>query len=93
MNVLFIMADQWRGECLSALGHPVLKTPNFDQLASNGVIFKKHYAQAVPCGPSRASLYTGIYMPNHRSLVNGASESVYQGQLTIPGGPLTLQIT
>ena len=70
MNVLFITADQWRGECLSALGHQV-KTPNLDQLASDGVIFKNHYAQAVPCGPSRASMYTGMYLHNHRSLVNG----------------------
>ena len=70
MNLLFITADQWRGECLSALGHQV-KTPNLDQLASDGVIFKNHYAQAVPCGPSRASLYTGMYLHNHRSLVNG----------------------
>ena len=71
MNVLFITADQWRGDCLSALGHPQLKTPNLDQLASDGVIFKNQYAQAVPCGPSRASLYTGMYLHNHRSLLNG----------------------
>ena len=71
MNVLFITADQWRGECLSALGHPQVKTPNLDRLASDGVVFKKHFAQAVPCGPSRASLYTGMYLHNHLSLVNG----------------------
>mgnify|MGYP006159523179 CR=1 FL=1 len=34
MNILFITADQWRGECLSALGHPVLKTPHLDALAA-----------------------------------------------------------
>lgn len=71
MNILFITADQWRGECLSALDHPQVKTPNLDKLASDGVIFKNHYAQTVPCGPSRASLYTGMYLHNHRSLVNG----------------------
>lgn len=71
MNVLFITADQWRGECLSLLGHPHVKTPNLDKLAADGVTFKKHFAQAVPCGPSRASLYTGMYLQNHRSLLNG----------------------
>ncbi len=71
MNILFITADQWRGECLSALGHPHLRTPNLDALAADGVIFKRHYAQAVPCGPSRTCLYTGMYMHNHRSLLNG----------------------
>ena len=71
MNILFITADQWRGDCLSALGHPHLKTPNLDALAADGVTFKRHYAQATPCGPSRASLYTGMYMHNHRSVLNG----------------------
>lgn len=71
MNTLFITADQWRGECLSALGHPHVKTPNLDALAADGVTFKRHYAQATPCGPSRACLYTGMYMQNHRSVLNG----------------------
>ncbi len=71
MNVLFITADQWRGDCLSAIGHPCLKTPNLDGLAADGIMFKQHYAQATPCGPSRASLYTGMYLQNHRSVLNG----------------------
>ena len=71
MNILFITADQWRGECLSALGHPHIRTPALDALAADGVSFKRHFAQATPCGPSRASLYTGMYMKNHRSLLNG----------------------
>ena len=71
INVLFITVDQWRAECLSTLGHPVLKTPNLDALAADGVLFRNHYAQCVPCGPSRASLYTGMYMMNHRSVRNG----------------------
>lgn len=40
-------------------------------LASQGVLFKKHYAQATPCSPSRTSLHTGMYMHNHRVCVNG----------------------
>jgi len=71
MNILFITADQWRGECLSMLGHPVVKTPCLDSLAKDSVTFKRHYAQATPCGPSRACLYTGMYLQNHRSLLNG----------------------
>ena len=70
-NVLFITADQWRGDCLSALGHPCLRTPHLDRLASDGVLFRRHYAQATPCGPGRASLYTGLYLHNHRSVING----------------------
>ncbi len=71
LNVIFITADQWRGECLSALGHPTVKTPNLDALAREGVLFNRHYANAVPCGPSRASLHTGMYLQNHRSGTNG----------------------
>ena len=70
-NVLFITADQWRGECLSVLGHPLLKTPNLDRLAAGGTVFRRHHAQATPCGPSRACLHTGMYLHNHRMVANG----------------------
>ena len=70
-NVLFITADQWRGDTLGCIEHPVVQTPHLDQLAGEGVLFRKHYAQTVPCGPSRASLYTGLYAMNHRSVNNG----------------------
>jgi arylsulfatase A-like enzyme len=71
MNILFITADQWRGDSISAGGHPVVRTPNLDRLATEGVRFARHFAQAAPCGPSRASLYTGMYLMNHRSVLNG----------------------
>ena len=70
-NILLITADQWRGECLSILRHGVVRTPNLDALAADGVLFRNHYAQCAPCGPSRASLLTGMYMMNHRSVRNG----------------------
>ena len=70
-NVLFITADQWRGDCLGCIGHPVVATPNLDKLAKDGVLFRKHFTQTVPCGPARASLYTGLYAMNHRSVNNG----------------------
>lgn len=71
LDVLFITADQWRAECLSALDHPIVKTPNLDALAREGVLFASHFANAVPCGPSRTSLHTGMYLQNHRSGTNG----------------------
>ncbi len=70
-NVLFITLDQWRGDCLSALGHPVVQTPTLDALAGHGVLFANHWANAAPCGPSRACLYTGTYQHRNRSLLNG----------------------
>ena len=70
-NVLFITVDQWRGDCLSALDHPVLETPSLDALADRGVLFANHWANAAPCGPSRACLYTGTYLHRNRSVLNG----------------------
>ncbi|MFQ5698737.1 MAG: alkaline phosphatase family protein [Myxococcota bacterium] len=70
-NILFVTADQWRGGGLSAQGHPLVQTPCLDRLAAEGVLFRRHYAQAAPCGPSRASLHTGMYLQSHRSVTNG----------------------
>jgi arylsulfatase A-like enzyme len=70
-NVLLITLDQWRADCLSARGHPCLKTPHLDALVGDGVLFRRHYTQASPCGPARASLLTGLYAHNHRSVRNG----------------------
>ncbi len=71
-NILLITFDQWRADCLSAVGHPCLRTPHLDALAADGALFRRHYTQASPCGPARASLFTGLYMHTHRSVRNGA---------------------
>ncbi len=70
-NVLLITVDQWRGDCLSALDHPVVETPALDRLAATGTLFANHWANAAPCGPSRACLYTGTYSTTNRAVLNG----------------------
>jgi arylsulfatase A-like enzyme len=70
-NVLLIVVDQWRAEALGCLGAAHARTPNLDRLARRGVTFARHFAQAAPCGPARASLLTGQYMMNHRVVANG----------------------
>lgn len=70
-NVLLVTFDQWRADCIGALGHPNVRTPTVDALAADGVLFRNHFTQAAPCGPARASLLTGLYLHNHRSLRNG----------------------
>jgi arylsulfatase A-like enzyme len=70
-NVLLITADQWRGDALGALGHGVVRTPNLDRLAATGTRFARHFTVTAPCGPARASLHTGLYLHNHRSVMNG----------------------
>src|ERR1700743_972763 len=69
-NVLLIVVDQWRGLMLPKLGAGYLKLPNIDRLCAEGVTFRNHFTQAVPCGPARASLLTGLYLMNHRAVQN-----------------------
>jgi arylsulfatase A-like enzyme len=70
-NVLLVVVDQWRGDTLSYLGHPCVKTPNLDMLCREGVTFRNNFTQGVPCAPARASLLTGQYVMNHRVVQNG----------------------
>lgn len=69
-NILFIMTDQFRADCLGCAGHPVLKTPNLDSLAGNGVRFTRCYSPSAVCVPARASLSTGRYVQSHRTWWN-----------------------
>ena len=69
-NVLLIVVDQWRGLMLPKLGADYLKLPNLDRLCAEGVTFRNHFTQCVPCGPARASLLTGQYLMNHRAVQN-----------------------
>ena len=72
-NVLFITADQLRADCIlkGSKYAKFVKTPNLDRLAGEGVTFEKHFNQAAPCGPARASLHTSMYARNHGVYDNG----------------------
>ncbi|MHB1104397.1 MAG: alkaline phosphatase family protein [Devosia sp.] len=72
MNILLITADQWRGDSVGYAGNPLTRTPNVDALAREGTAFLRHYAQAAPCSPARAGLYTGLYQMNNRVCRNGS---------------------
>jgi arylsulfatase A-like enzyme len=82
-NILFITCDQWRGDSLSAAGHPVVRTPNADALAAEGVLFRRHYAGAAPCSPARACLYTGLYQMNNRVCRNGSPLDARHGNIAL----------
>jgi len=58
-NILFIPVDDLRTE-LGVYGNTIIKTPNIDNLAAQGVTFNRTYCQQAVCNPSRASLLTGL---------------------------------
>ena len=58
-NILVIIADDWSYPHASAYGDRVVKTPTFDRVAREGVLFRNAFAAAPSCTPSRASLLTG----------------------------------
>jgi len=66
-NVLFIVCDDLNDSVEGMGGHPQAKTPNLSRLAAEGVRFTNAHSAAPVCGPSRASLWTGIY-PHHSGL-------------------------
>ena len=60
-DVLMIMPDQMRGDCLSIVGHPVVQTPHLDELARQGVLFRRAYTPVPSCIPARYALLTGLH--------------------------------
>jgi arylsulfatase len=65
MNILVLYADDWRYDTLGVAGDPVVKTPNLDRLAGEGVRFTHACVTTAICGVSRASLFTGQWMSRH----------------------------
>ncbi len=61
MNILWIMTDQHRADCLGFMGHPVVQTPHLDRLSGSGVVFDNAFCQSPVCMASRAVLFTGRY--------------------------------
>ncbi len=57
-NILFAIADDW-GAHAGAYGDPVVKTPTFDKLANDGILFERAYISSPSCAPSRAAILTG----------------------------------
>lgn len=82
-NILIVMTDQHRYECLGCHNHPIVKTPNIDKLAQGGIDFQRAYSQSAICMPSRVSLFTGQYLHTHGIEGNNKHADV-SGLTTLP---------
>jgi arylsulfatase A-like enzyme len=71
-SVLFIVIDQLRADCVAGALAGAVDLPNIRALMAESVVFDNHFTVTAPCGPARASLLTGLYAMNHRSVRNGA---------------------
>lgn len=76
-NILFLMADQHRGDCLGADGNRAIRTPNLDRLAAEGARFPAAYSSTPSCTPARAALLTGKSPWNHGMLGYGRVAEQY----------------
>ncbi len=67
-NILFLMADQLRADCVGSYGNRVIQTPNLDRLACEGVTFTSAYSSVPSCTPARSALLTGLSPWRHGML-------------------------
>jgi arylsulfatase A-like enzyme len=58
-NLLFLLADDMRWDCMSCVGHPQLETPHLDRLAAGGVLFRNAFVTTSICAPNRACILAG----------------------------------
>jgi len=80
-NVLMIMTDEHRYDCLGCCGNEQIITPNIDRLAADSVRYDNSFCSYPVCTPSRYSLISGLYVHQHRG---------YSNHCTLPPGTKTL---
>jgi len=72
LNILLILVDQMR---FPVGFSPEMRLPNFERLKQISINFTSHFISAVPCSPSRASLFTGLYSFQHKVFSNVVGRS------------------
>ena len=82
-NIVMIISDDHAWTDYGFMGHPQLKTPNIDKLASQSLTFRRGYVTSSLCCPSLATLLTGMYPHQHRITSNDPPVS----KAAVPGQP------
>ncbi len=82
-NVVLVMSDQHAYKYCGFMGHPIVRTPNLDRIAREGVVFRNTYCGNPVCAPSRAGMVSGVYPSDCNSFCNATA---WDGSLpTWPG--------
>ena len=82
-NILFLFADQMHAFAMGCMGTEDIHTPNLDNLAREGVLFRNCYSNAPVCTPFRATLISGQYGSQTDTLRNG--RYIPEGTRTLAG--------
>lgn len=77
-NIVLIMCDQMRGDCLGIAGHPDVKTPYLVLSLQKALIFQMHTVPVLAAFPARAALFTGLSQEHHHRVVI---------RMVLPGSP------
>ncbi len=85
-NVLFILTDDQRWDCVSLNPESTIATPQIDRLGHEGVYFPNHFCTTSLCSPSRASILSGLYAHAH-----GVSNNFTEYPEDMPTWPKALQ--
>ncbi len=80
-NILLITSDQHNAEILGCAGNPVVRTPNIDALAAEGLTFAQAFTSYPLCTPARTTIFTGRYPSRH-----GVCHNVNMGDKPSPPG-------
>ena len=92
VNLIFIVTDQQRFDAMGCAGNTVVKTPNMDRLAREGVRFTRAYAGCPVCGPARATMLTGCTNETNRVVDNGIADHKDSTPAQVPRLPTFDQI-
>lgn len=82
-NIIFILADDLGYGDLGVYGQTMIKTPNIDRMAKEGIMFTQHYAGSTVCAPSRSALITGQHTGHTTIRGNAANSSLLEGDTTL----------
>lgn len=87
-NIIYILADDLGYGDVGCYGQKLIKTPNLDRLASEGIMFTRHYAGCPVSAPSRASLMTGLHTGH--TYIRGNKEARPEGQEPMNAASVTI---